>query len=99
MLVTIVMVPNADNTGPDLDRLEKVEDLDLQVAQNMLQYGTARVPSDEELAEYRKTHPDGGEQAEAATEVPAETPPGVFAPKFKVGRSEQAPPTTDVPAE
>jgi hypothetical protein len=55
MLVTIVAVANADNTGLDLDRLEKVEDLDPDVANQMIQGGTGRVPSEKELAAYRET--------------------------------------------
>jgi hypothetical protein len=55
MLVTIVAVPNADNTGLDAERMEKVEDLHPDVARPMLDLGTARMPSDEELDAYRKT--------------------------------------------
>lgn len=54
MLVTIVAVPNADNTGLDPDRVEKVEDLHPDVARPMLDLGTARLPSDNELAAYRE---------------------------------------------
>lgn len=54
MLVTIVAVPNADNTGLDAERLEKVEDLNPEVARRMLDLGTAREPSDDELAAYRE---------------------------------------------
>jgi hypothetical protein len=56
MLVTIVAVPNADNTGLDVDRLEKVEDLPAEVALKMLEIGTAREPSNEELDAYRGNH-------------------------------------------
>jgi hypothetical protein len=53
MLVTIVAVPNADNTGLDAERMEKVEDLHPDVARRMLDLGTAREPSEDELAAYR----------------------------------------------
>jgi hypothetical protein len=59
MLVTIVAVPNADNTGLGPDRVEKVEDLHPDVARPMLDLGTARLPSDDELAAYRRGQPDG----------------------------------------
>ena len=52
MLVTIVAVPNADNTGLDIERLEKVEDLPDEVGRQMLDIGTAREPSDGELDAY-----------------------------------------------
>lgn len=55
MLVTIVAVANADNTGLDLDRLERVEDLPDDLALNMLHFGTAREPSEAELANYHAT--------------------------------------------
>lgn len=54
MLVTIVSVANADNTGLDLDRLEKVEDHEPEVARKMVDSGSARLPSDDELEDYRK---------------------------------------------
>jgi hypothetical protein len=54
MLVTVVAVANADNTGLDLDRLEKVEDLPDEIAQKMLDGGTGRKPSESELATYRE---------------------------------------------
>ncbi len=60
MLVTIVAIANADNTGLDLDRLEKVEDLPDDVARQMLWVGTAREPSDEELDAYEKAQAENG---------------------------------------
>lgn len=60
MLVTIVAVPNAANTGLDVDRLEKVEDLPADVARRMLEVGTAREPSDAELAAYHKAPESAG---------------------------------------
>ncbi|MGI5247772.1 hypothetical protein [Dactylosporangium sp. CA-139066] len=53
MLVTIVVVPNADNTGLDPDRMGRVEDIPDEVAVKMLQMGTAREPSTGELDAYR----------------------------------------------
>lgn len=52
MLVTIVAVAKADNSGLDLDRLEKVEDLPDEVARKMVDIGTARESSDGELETY-----------------------------------------------
>ncbi len=54
MLVTIVAVPNADITGIHLDRVEKVENLPAEVARRMVDLGTARLPSEEELEAYRE---------------------------------------------
>jgi hypothetical protein len=65
MLVTIVAVPNADNTGLDPDRVEKVEDLHDDVARPMLDLGTARLPSDDELAAYHQAQ-DAGKRDSAA---------------------------------
>lgn len=53
MLVTIVAVPTADNTGLDADRAEKVEDITDELAVKMLQIGTAREPSAEDLDAYQ----------------------------------------------
>lgn len=55
MLVTIVYVPTPDLRGPDLSRMEKVEDLDPELARMMLADGTARQPSDDELAAYEES--------------------------------------------
>lgn len=50
MLVTIVYVPTPDMRGPDLTRMEKVEDIPDEVARRMLADGSAREPSEAELA-------------------------------------------------
>lgn len=70
MLVTIVAVPNADNTGIDLARVEKVENIPAEVARRMVDLGTARLPSDEELQAYREAKIAEVEQqvADAETE-------------------------------
>jgi hypothetical protein len=99
-LVTIVAIPNADNTGLDLDRLEKVEDLDPEIARNMLHYGTAREPSDEELAAYRKTQAgkktaNAGDKTGASGE-PARVPDGK--PRIEEPVPEPAPPAETGPA-
>lgn len=54
MLVKIVAVANRNNTGLDLDRLQKVEDIHPEIAQKMLDGGTAVLPTSEELAAYRE---------------------------------------------
>lgn len=74
MLVTIVAVPNTDNTGLDPDRVEKVEDLHPDVARPMLDLGTARLPSDNELAAYHQAqdapkHDNGGSLPAGETQV------------------------------
>lgn len=98
MLVTIVAVPNADNTGLDPDRVEKVEDLHDDVARPMLDLGTARMPSDQELDAYRKTQADAEE--EPTGDGPAGPSPASDAaqPAAKTGapavKPEPAPPTT-----
>lgn len=73
MLVTIVAVANADNTGLDLDRLEKVEDLPDEVARPMLDIGTARKPSDEELDKYHASQVKNDETYDNGGELPAGT--------------------------
>lgn len=65
MLVTIVAVSNADNTGLDLDRIEKVEELPDEVARPMLDLGTARKPSDDELNAY---HAERGQRDAVSAE-------------------------------
>ncbi|MER7280415.1 hypothetical protein ABT369_38860 [Dactylosporangium sp. NPDC000244] len=72
MLVTIVAVPNADNTGLDVDRLEQVEDLPTEVALKMLEVGTARQPSEAELAAYHDSR-DTRDEQEPGPAVPART--------------------------
>lgn len=106
MLVTIVAVPNADNTGLDLDRLEKVEDLPDEVGRNMLNIGTAREPSAEELGAYEKA------QAEDSYNNDGEIPAGLTQAQNTTGQDEviaapdrpartakKAAPPADVPAE
>ena len=70
MLVTIVAVPNADNTGIDTDRVEKVENIPAEVARRMVDLGTARLPSEDELEKYREAQIAEVERqvAEAETE-------------------------------
>lgn len=55
MLVLIVCVANPDNTGIDMDRINKVEDLPDEIAQKMIDGGTGRIPSEAELAAYRES--------------------------------------------
>ena len=74
MLVTIVAVPNADNTGIDKDRVEKVEDVPDEVARRMVDLGTAREPSDDELAAYHKAQDGDTSQDDSAGDTP---PPAV----------------------
>lgn len=101
MLVTIVAVPNADNTGLDTDRMEKVEDLHPDVARPMLDLGTARLPSEEELDVYRKARlaeqgaADGSDtvetqddHADASTETAGQNL--AFTPRFATTPSRTA---------
>lgn len=78
MLVTIVAVPNATNTGIDVDRVEKVEDIPVEVARQMVDLGTARLPSEDELETYRETKIAELEQrvADAETEPAGMRDPG-----------------------
>jgi hypothetical protein len=114
MLVTIVAVPNADNTGLDKDRLEKVEDLDPEVARRMLELGTAREPSDDELGAYRKKdapkYDNGGELPSGKTQVhngtdqaedvstSAGARSATSAPKMAAPAAESSTPPGDEPA-
>jgi hypothetical protein len=74
VLVTIVIAPNADNTGPDLDRLGKVEDIPDEVARPMLDLGTARKPTEEELAAYHGAAQGDAERYDNGGDLP----PGLF---------------------
>lgn len=79
MLVTIVAIANADNTGLDLDRLEKVEDVPDEVARKMLDIGTARESSGDELDAYHKAqatpvYDNGGALPSGLTTGPASKP-------------------------
>ena len=65
MLVTIVYAVTADRTAPDTSRMERVEDLDPEIARVMLQDGTAREPSDDELAAYDEAQAAEAKAAEA----------------------------------
>lgn len=93
MLVTIVVVPNADNTGLDPDRMGKVEDIPDEVAVKMLQMGTAREPSADELDTHHKAQTadagderpgdqadDGAGEAATAGQPPAKRPAMKAAP-------------------
>jgi hypothetical protein len=57
MLVHIVVATLPDNSGLDLDRMGTVEDLEPEVARGMLNSGTAREPSEDEIAAYRGENP------------------------------------------
>lgn len=50
MLVHIVIVPTPDRSGPDLTRIGTLEDIPDDLARVMLNSGTARLPTDDELA-------------------------------------------------
>lgn len=63
MLVWIVYMPDADLRGPDLDRMNRVEDVPDELGRMYLGDGSARVPSEEEIAAY--------EQQQAAQEKAA----------------------------
>lgn len=89
MLVTIVAVPLPDNSGLDLDRLEKVEDIHPELALKMLDGGTARIPSSAELAAYRDAqlardakppYDNGGHLPGSLTKLPYE-PAAVVQPE------------------
>lgn len=54
MLVWIVYVPDAARRGPDIERMNRVEDLPDELGRLMIGDGTARKPTDDEAAAYRK---------------------------------------------
>lgn len=54
-LVHIVYMPTADKMGPDLTRMGKVEDHPDEVARMLLNDGSARLPTDDEVAEYESS--------------------------------------------
>lgn len=58
MLVHIVVATLPDNSAMDTERMGKVEDLDPEIARAMVNAGTGRIPTEEELAEYRGEHPE-----------------------------------------
>lgn len=58
MLVHIVVATLPDNSAMDTSRMGTVEDLDPEIARAMLNAGTGRLPTDEELAAYRGDNPE-----------------------------------------
>lgn len=54
-LVYIVYAPTADMMGPDLDRMNRVEEMPDEVARTWVAGGVARTPTDEELAAYEES--------------------------------------------
>jgi hypothetical protein len=73
MLVTIVYVPTADRMGPDTARMGKVEDVPDDLARQMVNFGEARVPTEDELAAYeeaRASEQDTSEASEAQDAAP-----------------------------
>lgn len=54
-LVWIVYVPTADRLAPDTTRMNKVEDLPDELARLMVGDGSARWPSEDEVAAYEET--------------------------------------------
>lgn len=52
MLVHIVYAPTPDRLGPDLTRMGTVEDVPDEVGRAMLGDGSARKPTEEEVAEF-----------------------------------------------
>lgn len=61
MLVFVVVATLPDNSAMDVDRMNKVEDIPDDLARAMLNAGTARQPTEAELAEYRGEHPEADE--------------------------------------
>lgn len=54
MLVHIVYMPTADRLGPDLTRMGTVEEVPDEVGRAMLNDGSARVPSADEVAAFEQ---------------------------------------------
>jgi hypothetical protein len=91
VLVVIVIAPNADNTGPDLDRIGKVEDIPDEIARTMLDLGTARKPTGVELA----THRGEARSDDGTPELTEAAPPAKSAPRppSATGRPPQGEPS------
>ncbi|GAA2636890.1 hypothetical protein GCM10010399_82520 [Dactylosporangium fulvum] len=94
MLVTIVVVPNADNTDMDRDRMGRVEDLPDEVAVQMLQAGTAREPSDDELDTYDRDQEDGASPGSDSDSGSDTSVTGDQASAQPVDQVDTRPPTT-----
>jgi Mrp family chromosome partitioning ATPase len=69
MLVFIVYAVDADRRGPDLERMNRVEDVDDDLGRLLLQTGEARQPTDEERAAFETARASG-----APAEEPQEKP-------------------------
>ena len=68
MLVHIVIVATPDRSGPDLTRMGKLEEIPDDLARLMLDNGTARLPSDEELAAYEQSREVAAKADEATAD-------------------------------
>lgn len=79
MLVHIVYLPTADKTGPDLDRIGKVEEVPDELGRLMLDGGEARKPTDEEVAAYHAER--DSVEVPPASEAPTAERSTVDAPK------------------
>lgn len=55
MLVYIVYMPDAALRGPDLERMNKVEDVPDDLGRMLLNDGSARKPTDEEVAAFEES--------------------------------------------
>lgn len=70
MLVYIVYAPTADMLGPDVERMNRVEEMPDEVGRMWIAGGSARVPTAEELAAYeeqRQVEAKAGEAEDLTT--------------------------------
>lgn len=58
MLVHIVVATLPDNSAMDVERMGTVEDLDPEIARAMINAGSGRLPTDDEVAAYRGENPE-----------------------------------------
>jgi hypothetical protein len=70
MLVWIVYAVTADRRGPDVERMNRVEDVSDELGRWLLQTGEAREPTDEESAAFQS-----GADEDSATPAPKATAP------------------------
>lgn len=88
MLVFVVYVPDAEKRGPDLSRMNRVEEVPDELGRMMIGDGSARAVTDEERADWEATR----EAAEAAEAGDLAKRPKADLLKLAEERSVEVPP-------
>jgi hypothetical protein len=99
VLVWIVAAALPDNSGMDVERINKVEDLHPELARAMLGNGTGREPTADEVAEYERQQAKRDNADGETAEEPEAQPEQLTAEAPARKTRGEKPPTGTAPVE